>query len=383
MSSSISDTETSLSMKSLREIATNVCIRQIHKIDDVGDIPYRLLRPILRRMNAKQLTRIEEFSTQVTPDSDEMWRDLIVKEFPNRPPDPVATSRDEYMPYKSLFYQYWEERDALRNDSAARLRSINERLKKEKSANSIVAVTHMVRDPSVRKRSGYFQGSSSGYASIPGNKSSILYKARKELQHRQLMFPKKAGGIRPRRSFPTAMRKMGVPDPAQTRMPMVPYPSVAPRPRNNDSDVARSFRPMSLTRPRAENTEPPKIQYNEKPVLTITQEREKSTTIERSMLVEKGKTAEKHTENTLVNDLGDAPTTSTEQNQVTQTGATDNGNLPKRIPAPRKRRPEASIFLTKRRQIAPIPRPAPKKEPMPPQQSSASPIKKIKSSIFS
>lgn len=200
---------------SLVEIAINKCIQHVAKLEDVGATPFHLLVPVLRRMNAKQLGQIEELSPQITPDSDELWTNLVSKEFPDRPilANSIRTSKVKSkranlvapagrtlmfcnMPMKSLYFQYSDERESFRQDSAERLRKITQMLKKEKSANSIVPVPELLRDPTVRRRR--FEGGSGynrSYASY-GPKNSILNKARKETRNRSLMFPNYAQKVK-------------------------------------------------------------------------------------------------------------------------------------------------------------------------------------------
>lgn len=196
---------------SLVEIATNKCIQHVGKLQDVGTTPFGLLVPVLRRMNSKQLGQIETLSPQITPESDELWANLVSKEFPDRPAVQnsgkggqnskldVATKgralRFCDMPAKSLFYRYSDERESFREDSAKRLRSITERLKNEKSANSIVSVPQLLRDPTVRRRRVY-GGGGLGYVPSHGPKNSILNKARKETRGRSMMFPNYAQNVK-------------------------------------------------------------------------------------------------------------------------------------------------------------------------------------------
>ncbi|CUM67828.1 uncharacterized protein PRCAT00005535001 [Priceomyces carsonii] len=172
----------------LVEVATNKCVQNVNKLQDVGGTPFHLLRPVLMKMSAKQLNQIELQSPQIMPFSDELWPALIEREFPDRPPISKGKMRQsQEMPNKTLFYRYDKERELLRNDSAQRLRKMTEKLKKEKSANSIVSVSHVLRDPTVKRRRNYSDGYTRSTPSA--KKNSILLKARKDLQNRSLMFP--------------------------------------------------------------------------------------------------------------------------------------------------------------------------------------------------
>lgn len=175
---------------SLVEISTSKCIHNIGKLDDIGQTPFHLVQPILKKMTSKQLSQIEDNSPHLTPYTDSLWIDLIEKDFPDRPLYQSRTlARDNgLMPNKSLYFQYLKERELFRIDSTKRLRNITEELKLKKSKNSIVSVSELLRDPTVRKPRNY---------SYPGNsfrpyrspaKSSILNKAMKDVQGRSIMF---------------------------------------------------------------------------------------------------------------------------------------------------------------------------------------------------
>ncbi|KAI5954737.1 hypothetical protein KGF57_003760 [Candida theae] len=170
---------------------SQLCIkRHLSQLQDVGTTPYHLLASVLSLMSAKQLDQLESLSTQLTPHSDELWKQLILKDFPDRPVELGSVEslnklKFEKMPYKSLYYKYVKQRDDFRKDSAKRLRHLNESMNKEKARNKIVAVDKLMRDPSVRYRQSFRNGqqSSSLY-----NKNTILGKAIRESQTRSLMF---------------------------------------------------------------------------------------------------------------------------------------------------------------------------------------------------
>ncbi|KAI5969114.1 hypothetical protein CANMA_001781 [Candida margitis] len=167
------------------------CIkRHISQLQDVGTTPYHLLASVLSLMSAKQLGQLESLSTQLTPHSDELWKQLIIKDFPDRPaeigPLELSKLKFEKMPYKSLYYKYVSQRDEFRKDSAKRLRHLNQSMNKEKAKNKIVAVDEIRRDPSVRSRSPFQNGFQR--QTPPINKNTILGKAIRESQNRSLIF---------------------------------------------------------------------------------------------------------------------------------------------------------------------------------------------------
>lgn len=181
-------------VQTLFQLALATCVQNAGLIDDVGSTPYHIVRPILRRLNAKQLSTVESNSPLVTPDSDELWQTLIEKDFPDRAlPNPskrgLIADSGEKMPTKALYDQYVNEREQLRASSAQRLRNFNQRLQKEKSRNMIVPLKGIVHEPMRRRIAQPFQPYNRG---APRSRT-ILGKAMRDIQHRLLIF---LGGTR-------------------------------------------------------------------------------------------------------------------------------------------------------------------------------------------
>lgn len=176
-------------VQSLYDIALIKCIQLSARITDVGDIPYQLVKPVLKRFNAKQLGIVEENSPSLTPESDELWAALIERDFPDRPAQlkrGLENENEAEMPNKALYLRYCDERESLRASSAQRLRKMTQKLQKEKSKNSIVPLQGIIREPVIRRHTATM-----GLAPPPYLKyapKSILGKAMKDMQHRQLMF---------------------------------------------------------------------------------------------------------------------------------------------------------------------------------------------------
>ncbi|KAF4449648.1 rna polymerase ii transcription factor siii subunit [Fusarium austroafricanum] len=111
--------------KSLLELATAACIKNIRELDSVGDyLPYKSVRTLLLKVdNANQLRTIELNSPQIQAETGEIWLKLIKHEFPMevkqkayKPPNPTKWYR-VYEKYKSDHQKALMESEAkLRND---------------------------------------------------------------------------------------------------------------------------------------------------------------------------------------------------------------------------------------------------------------------------
>lgn len=201
---------------SLYDIALAKCLQLSARITDVGDIPYPLIKPVLRRFNAKQLCQVELNSPLLTPESDELWAQLIERDFPDRPQlkrNLKLDGNDGEMPNKLLYKRYCDERELLRASSAQRLRKMTQKLQKEKLKNSIVPIQGIIREPVIRRHTSM---GSLPQVYLKYGKKSIMGKAMKDMQHRQLMFGK------PQRKDPYEVfhnRKREVRVPAGPRLP--------------------------------------------------------------------------------------------------------------------------------------------------------------------
>ncbi|KAF4979039.1 hypothetical protein FZEAL_4714 [Fusarium zealandicum] len=71
-------------VKSLMQLATSACIKNIRELEGVGDfLPYENVRPILLRVeNAHQLRKIEINSPQIEGEAGEIWLKIIERDFP-------------------------------------------------------------------------------------------------------------------------------------------------------------------------------------------------------------------------------------------------------------------------------------------------------------
>lgn len=176
---------------SLIQLTTAKLLHNISSIHDTGTTPFHLLLPIISRMNAKQLTLIETTSPQLTPDTDQLWYALVEKDFPTRPTPRSLRLLEDPMPNRTLYLKYIQEQESHRQDLTQRLRKITERLKLQKSANKIVKVPELLKDPTVRRRQFMrAPGGSGGSRYTNPKKNSILLKARRETLSRTMMFPK-------------------------------------------------------------------------------------------------------------------------------------------------------------------------------------------------
>ncbi|KAI1465697.1 RNA polymerase II transcription factor SIII subunit A-domain-containing protein [Daldinia caldariorum] len=178
-------------VKTLVDLCTAVCIKNVRDIFDVGSTPYGLVRPILMKIdNAAQLREIEENSPHIQPDDAECWQRLINRHFPSQvkkhnfePRDPKLWHK-VYEKYKAIEVE--EKRIALE-----KLTSSLKTIKKEKQekASTVINYDAKILGPAPGRRKGL------GGRDVPGagglrwgggsrtkttSARSIMQKARRE-----------------------------------------------------------------------------------------------------------------------------------------------------------------------------------------------------------
>ncbi|KAF5023581.1 hypothetical protein F66182_4339 [Fusarium sp. NRRL 66182] len=122
--------------KSLLELATSACIKNIRELDTVGDLPYPAVRIILLKVdNAKQLRNIELNSPQIQGETGEVWLKLIKHEFPMevkqkayKPPNPQKWYR--------VYEKYKADHQKALMESEAKLKNALMGLKEDKEKNT-------------------------------------------------------------------------------------------------------------------------------------------------------------------------------------------------------------------------------------------------------
>ncbi|RGP79115.1 rna polymerase ii transcription factor subunit [Fusarium longipes] len=106
--------------KSLLELATTACIKNIRELDSVGTLlPYKTVRTVLLKIdNAKQLRLIETNSPQIQGETGEVWLKIIKHEFPMelrqkayKPTNPTKWYR-VYDKYKAAHQKALDESEA-------------------------------------------------------------------------------------------------------------------------------------------------------------------------------------------------------------------------------------------------------------------------------
>lgn len=129
-------TETQSKVYSLQEIAIQRLLLYTNQIQDIGTTPPHLLLPIFNKMNYKQLNSLEENQPLITQYTDLIWKNLILKDFPNY--NINLSKLSLIKSYKSLYFKHLNDMHQFKQQSIDRLRKINQSLQSKKSKIEII-----------------------------------------------------------------------------------------------------------------------------------------------------------------------------------------------------------------------------------------------------
>ena len=80
----------------LQSQCTQVLKENVDFIEEVGDIPYDILKPVLEMASVKTLMRIEDCNPQLMEETGELWEKLVKKHFFNKKREEMESSREMY-----------------------------------------------------------------------------------------------------------------------------------------------------------------------------------------------------------------------------------------------------------------------------------------------
>lgn len=174
-----------------------VCLKNIREVDNVGDLSYDIVRPILLRIdNAQQLRRIELNSPQLEGETTEIWLKLIERYFP------MEAKAKAYKPSNpKKWYRVWDkykkDHDQALEESEKQLKNALMGLREDKEKNTSRIVIQKALPRSIRvgpKRAwggggwGQKDGTGStltfnkGSRTKTANGASVMRKVRREVK---------------------------------------------------------------------------------------------------------------------------------------------------------------------------------------------------------
>ncbi|CAG8646106.1 13572_t:CDS:10, partial [Ambispora gerdemannii] len=116
-------------IKSLVDICISKIIQNIEMLNDIGNVPVDLLRPVLKSVSAEQLKRLQDNSEELAEVSNGLWRDLCLREFRN---DDAADKRirDELYNHEKLYWELDKKRKIKQEEDERRIQILAENTRK-------------------------------------------------------------------------------------------------------------------------------------------------------------------------------------------------------------------------------------------------------------
>ncbi|CEP63196.1 elongin A LALA0_S07e04632g [Lachancea lanzarotensis] len=102
-------------VKSLSELCELTLMRNHLVLRSVSNVPYRLIRNVLMKLKVEQLCKLEETNVLLIFEDDEIWRNLLAKDYPLHAGESFLRKRDEIMNY---FVTFIEQHDPNLLDDA-------------------------------------------------------------------------------------------------------------------------------------------------------------------------------------------------------------------------------------------------------------------------
>ncbi|KAE9409437.1 hypothetical protein BT96DRAFT_872059 [Gymnopus androsaceus JB14] len=223
-------------VQSLLQICQRVAGNNIESISSLGELPFSLVSPILERCSPEQLLRMEDASTHLKKDTEELWRSLCARTYPTmmeRHEDTIETVPDSW---RSHFFVLRKAEAKRLEEVGSRIRSQRREAEERKKEREVKFTDRM--PPQKRSRGGW---------NMPAQPKSLFQKTRSEASKMQKniynsrMIPPMPKGKDYRTTGPTAGSSLLLP-PQQSYSNRVSVNTVIRRPM---SSTARSSGPCA------------------------------------------------------------------------------------------------------------------------------------------
>jgi elongin-A len=146
--------------KSLYDLAKARLIGNIHMLDDIGDLPYAFLAPILRSVqNPDQLMELEKNCPQLLGETGELWLRYIKRDIPNWDKKPHQPRDDKN--WSKVYRKLKRDAEKEEEEQAEALKQRMQALKKGREGNQTTIVEGYTGRSSVPRKAFGFAGSSS------------------------------------------------------------------------------------------------------------------------------------------------------------------------------------------------------------------------------
>ncbi|KAG8743892.1 hypothetical protein FRC10_011182 [Ceratobasidium sp. 414] len=108
----------------LQDYCHRVILANIESVSSTGDIPFRVIRPVLEKCKALKLSQLEQESPHLKNDTQVIWKKKCLDEFIDIRQSYEHGSMEEPRSWRKRYFTALDEREQKISDSASRLRGM-------------------------------------------------------------------------------------------------------------------------------------------------------------------------------------------------------------------------------------------------------------------
>merc|ERR1719433_1318119 len=132
-------------LPTLKDMCIRILQENVDRIDECGNLDYKVLQPILERAKPDDLMRIEEYNPKLMDDTGVLWEKIVKKRFPKGIREDMETFRDLY---ERLIYEEKDKLDRL----MGRVQNSYHSLKTNKPQMKLAYIDSVAKPPRGVKR---------------------------------------------------------------------------------------------------------------------------------------------------------------------------------------------------------------------------------------
>ncbi|KAG9102165.1 hypothetical protein FS749_014944 [Ceratobasidium sp. UAMH 11750] len=108
----------------LQDYCQRVIVANLESVSSTGDIPFRVIRPVLEKCKAEKLFQLEQESPHLKNDTQVIWKKKCLDEFIDIRQAYENGSMEEPRSWRKRYFTALDEREQKISDSASRLRGM-------------------------------------------------------------------------------------------------------------------------------------------------------------------------------------------------------------------------------------------------------------------
>ncbi|KAF8643836.1 hypothetical protein AX16_008853 [Volvariella volvacea WC 439] len=229
-------------MPTLTQLCQRVATAHIDSISGFGDeLTFKLVKPILERCSAEQLSRLENASPHLAKDTPAIWKELCQRKYPTAVERYLATQIEEPELWRDQYFSFHEAEDRRLKEVSSKLRSQRQEAEAYKKGRE-VKLTDRVPPPK-RVRTGW--GAPSQPRTLFQKTKNETHKIQKAMYQARIIPPMPTGKTFRVLSNPSGPTLPPPPSPAPNQPNRMTANSIAHRPSSATAQVSLLTKPQN------------------------------------------------------------------------------------------------------------------------------------------